>query len=321
MNSALCLEIQRLSESTNAAVLDSQQIVKSMRGATLNMQKQVSSSNDVTLDVYEHVKSIKRLGRKKDILDWLSAPDPWINYQNACRSGHAATGLWFLESEEFSQWKMDANSLLWLHGKAGCGKTVLSSTVITEILRQCSHSSGSSLAYFFFDFNDSEKQRSSMMIRSIITQLYSQSYDARIEVESLFSSCQDGQQPADLETLMITLQAAIRKSEHTYIVLDALDECSDVADLLAVIQKIVEESIPALHLLCTSRWLTTVKETVQNLTISDRMIPIQSKIVDTDISNYISHRVQTDPKLKRWRERPDIQEEIRAALTEKVDGM
>ena len=285
------------------------------------MQEQVRSSNDVTLDVYEHVKSIKRLGRKKDILDWLSAPDPSINYQNACRSRHAATGLWFLESEEFSQWKMDANSILWLHGKAGCGKTVLSSTVITEILRQCSNSSRSSLAYFFFDFNDSEKQQSSLMIRSIITQLYSQSYDARIEVESLFSSCQDGQQPADLETLMTTLQAAIRKSEHTYIILDALDECSDIIDLLVVIQKIAEGSIPALHLLCTSRWLTTIKETVQNLTISDRMIQIQSKIVDTDISNYISHRLQTDPKLKRWRERPDIQEEIRAALTEKVDGI
>lgn len=120
---------------------------------------------------------------------------------------------------------------------------------------------------------------------------------------------------------MITLQVVVRKHEHTYIVLDALDECSDIVDLLAVIQKFVGWSIPGLHLLCTSRWLTTVKETVQNLTTSDRMIQIQSKMVDTDISNCISQQLQTDPKLKRWRKRPDIQEEIRAALTEKVDGM
>ena len=292
-----------------------------MRGVTLNIQEQVSSSNDVTLDVYEHVKSIKSAGRKKDIMRWLSAPDPSTNYQNSCRSRHAETGSWFLKGEDFSQWKMDANSLLWLHGKAGCGKTVLSSTVITEILRQCNHSSGSSLAYFFFDFRDSEKQQSSQMIRSIITQLYSQSYDAMIEVESLFAQCQDGQQPAELATLMITLQAAVQKHEHTYIILDALDECSNIVDLLAVIQKIVEWSIPGLHLLCTSRWLTTVKETVQNLTTSDRMIQIQSKMVDSDISNYISQKLQTDPEFKRWWKRPDIQEEIRAALTEKVDGM
>ena len=287
----------------------------------MNIQEQVSSSNDVILDVYEHVKSIKSAGRNKDIMRWLSAPDPSTNYQKSCRSRHAETGSWFLKGEDFSRWKMEANALLWLHGKAGCGKTVLSSTVITEILRQCNHSSGSFLAYFYFDFNDSEKQQSSQMIRSIITQLYSQSYDAKTEVESLFSQCQDGQQPADLPTLMITLQAAVRKQEHTYIILDALDECSNVVDLLAVVQTIVEWSIPGLHLLCTSRWLTTVKETVQNLTTSDRMIQVQSKMVDTDISNYIFQKLQTDPELKRWRNRPDIQEEIRAALTEKVDGM
>ena len=88
-----------------------------------------------------------------------------------------------------------------------------------------------------------------------------------------------------------------------------------------MIQKIVEWSIPGLHLLCTSRWLTSIKGTVQNLTTSDHMIRIQSKMVDTDISNYISQKLQADPRLKRWWKRPDIQEEIRAALTEKVDGM
>lgn len=285
------------------------------------MQENVSSSKDVTLEVYEHVNSIKFAGQKKEILDWLAAPDPSTNYQSACRSRHAATGSWLLEDEEFSQWKMDANSLLWLHGKAGCGKTVLSSTVATELFRQCSQSTGSSLAYFFFDFNDPEKQQCDRMIRSIIKQLYCQSHHAMVEVESLFSSCQDLQKPADIATLTITLQAIIGKSENTYIILDALDECSDVVDLLAVIQKIVEGNIPALHLLCTSRWVTTVKETLQNLTTSDRMIQIQNKVVDMDISNYISHRLQNDPKLKRWRQRPDIQEEIRAALSDKADGM
>lgn len=92
-------------------------------------------------------------------------------------------------------------------------------------------------------------------------------------------------------------------------------------DLLAVIQKIVEWSVPELHLLCTSRWLTTVKEIVQNLITSGRMIQIQSKILDSDISNYISQELQNDPKLKRRRKRTDVQEEIRAALTEKVNGM
>ena len=285
------------------------------------MQEKVDLSNDVTMDVYEHMKSMKSADRKKDILDWLKAPDPSTSYRNACRSRHAATGSWFLEGMEFSQWKVDANSFLWLHGKAGCGKTVLSSTVITELLRQCSHSSGSSLAYFFFDFSDYDKQQCDQAIRSIIKQLYTQSYDAMREVENLFSSCQDGQTSADIAALTTTLQAVIQKSGPTYIILDALDECADIVDLLVVIQKIVEADFPGLHLLCTSRWLTNIEETLQNLTTSDRMIQIQSKLVDIDISGYVSYRLQTDPKLRRWQHRPDIHEEIRTALSEKADGM
>ena len=295
--------------------------MKSTKGVALNIQEQVTSSHDVVLDVHDHVKSMKSTARKKDVLRWLSAPDPSTNYQNACRSRHAETGSWFLKGEEFSQWKADTNSLLWLHGKAGSGKTVLISTVISELLYQCNHAGGSNLTYFFFDFNDPEKQQSSGMIRSIASQLYSQSNDTMTELESLFSKCQDSQQPAELAALMATLQAAVRNAEHTYIILDALDECSDIVELLAVIQKIVEWNIPALHLLCTSRWLTTVKETMENPTQSAHVIQIEGQMVDKDISNYISQTLQTDPKLKRWRGRPDVREEIRIAMTEKVDGM
>ena len=303
-------------------MLNSQQTVMSVREVALKMQEDISSNKDVASDVYEHMKSIKSAGRKKEILDWLAAPDPASNYQNACRTRHEATGSWLLDDKEFSQWKMDLNSVLWLYGKAGCGKTILSSTVITEIFRQCSQSRRSSLAYFFFDFNDPEKQQCDRMIRSIIKQLYRQSYHAMVEVESLFFSFQESQKSADLAALIITLQAIIEKSENTYVILDALDECSDIVNLLAVLQGIVERKTPALHLLCTSRWVTIIKETFQNLTKSDRIIQIQNTSVDTDISNYISHTLQTDPGLRRrWRERPDIPEEIRAALSDKADGM
>ena len=297
-------------------MLQSQQIVKSTREVTLDIQNRVSSGNDVNLEVRDHVKSLQVSGRKKEILDWLAAPDPSTNYQTACRSRHAGTGSWLLEGEPFAQWKMDPNSLLWLHGKAGCGKTVLSSTVITEIRQRTS----SGLAYFFFAFNDSEKQQCDRMIRSIIEQLYSQSYHAIVELESQFSSCQDKKR-ADFATLTKTLQSIIRKSKDTYIILDALDECSDIVVLLAEIQSMVEGSIPALHLMCTSRWLTTVEETVRNLTTSERMIQIQSKIVDPDISSYISHTLQTDPDLEIWRKDPNTQADILTALSEKVDGM
>lgn len=54
---------------------------------------------------------------------------------------------------------------MWLYGKAGCGKTVLASTIIEEIL--ACPSDAVAVAYFYFDFNNAEKQNSDKMICSI----------------------------------------------------------------------------------------------------------------------------------------------------------
>ncbi|KAL2010787.1 hypothetical protein VTN00DRAFT_3505 [Thermoascus crustaceus] len=65
---------------------------------------------------------------------------------------HKGSGLWFLQSEVFANWKMRSNSFLWLHGKPGCGKTILSCTIVEDLMR--TSSSSQALLYFYFDFND-----------------------------------------------------------------------------------------------------------------------------------------------------------------------
>jgi len=71
--------------------------------------------------------------------------------------------LWFLESEQYAKWKASPSSFLWLHGIPGCGKTILSSTVIEDILQHCTNDPGKAAAYFYFDFKDPQKQSSELM--------------------------------------------------------------------------------------------------------------------------------------------------------------
>ena len=319
--SALSLEIQRLLESTNVAMKDSQHKLESVERTTLEVQDRLSSTEEVTWKVHDQVQSVQLEARTKAIYRWLSAPDPSTNYQSGCQSRHAATGVWFTKSERFLRWKRDENSTLWLYGKVGCGKTILSTTIITEILHQCDSTSGAALAFFFFDFNDPKKQKSCQMIRSIITQLFRRSPEALAQVESLFTSFSDGHQQPDDESLLKVLQTIIRESDHTYIVLDALDECSDINNLLTVISKANEWRLPTLHLLLTSRWLTIIEGTIRSLSQPVDTIEIQSKLVDKDISDYVSEKLRADQKLQRWHKRSDIQEEIRLTLTAKADGM
>ena len=56
-------------------------------------------------------------------------------YNKALTERHGGTGLWFVRSQTFDDWSTRPNSFVWLHGFPGCGKTILSSTTIEEILK------------------------------------------------------------------------------------------------------------------------------------------------------------------------------------------
>ncbi|KAH6838311.1 vegetative incompatibility protein HET-E-1 [Alternaria alternata] len=120
----------------------------------------------------------ERLGK---IFSWLSAPDPSTNYHKAHKQRQAKTGLWLLESAKFSEWKERAASRLWLYGIPGCGKTILSSTVVENLLQYCHDDTSMVMAYFYFDFNDTQKQDPELMLRSLLCQLVQRRKERDIE--------------------------------------------------------------------------------------------------------------------------------------------
>jgi hypothetical protein len=55
--------------------------------------------------------------RRDKILQWLSPTIPSTSYDEALEVRLRETGMWFIGDERFSEWKENANSLLWLYGK------------------------------------------------------------------------------------------------------------------------------------------------------------------------------------------------------------
>jgi hypothetical protein len=141
----------------------------------------------------------ERLGK---ICSWLSAPDPSTNYHKAHKQRQADTGLWLLESARFADWKETAASRLCLYGIPGCGKTILSSTVIEHLLQHCHDYTHMVTAYFYFDFNDTQKQDPELMLRSLLCQFLQRSVAIPKGVDALFSSCENGQQKPSLHALL-----------------------------------------------------------------------------------------------------------------------
>ena len=53
---------------------------------------------------------------RKDLANWLSPPDPFINFNTADHARHEGTAVWFTQSDVFKNWKQ-SGSFLWVHGK------------------------------------------------------------------------------------------------------------------------------------------------------------------------------------------------------------
>lgn len=177
------------------------------------------------------------------------------------------------------------------------------------------------MSYFYFDFNDVEKQKPDRMIQSLITQLSRQSTKKLGELESLFSTCDSGGRQSDVERLMIVLKEVVESFDETYIVLDALDECSDRVVLMENIEHVQDWKLPQLHMLVTSRRLGDIEESLDPLITPRCKICIQSALVNADILIYVHERLQTDRHLTRWRNHPEVQEEIETTLMKKANGM
>ena len=255
--------------------------------------------------------------RDVKIKTWLSPVDASINYRQALSQRHPGTGRWFLDSERYAQWKAESSSVLWFHGIPGCGKSVLSSTII-ENLQQGNGATEHVLLYFFFNFNDVEKQTFDKMLRTLIFGMYSQRPECQKHLDQLYSSCGDGREQPQNKSLVATLDSMIAGISNVSIVLDALDECRTRKDLLPWLRSLGQQ---AGRLLVTSRKEEDIESSLTKWLPAASMVPIQQSAVDNDIRAVVRSRLEEDGDFERWRSMPDVQDLIEQELMKKADGM
>jgi hypothetical protein len=54
--------------------------------------------------------------RRKQVYQWLAAPEPSINHDAASKKKQEGTGSWLVDSEILSAWRADPQSFLWIFG-------------------------------------------------------------------------------------------------------------------------------------------------------------------------------------------------------------
>ncbi|KAH9166811.1 hypothetical protein EDB89DRAFT_2101116, partial [Lactarius sanguifluus] len=278
--------------------------------------------------------SSKQYGRRKartrkDHRAWLSPPDPSTNQNIASTTQHEGTATWFFRGSIFMEWKSKATtSLLWVHGKPGSGKSILCSAIIQDItaLREAGLAS---MAYFYFDFKDTDKQNLRNLLPSLLTQLSARSEDCCDILSHVYMAHDDGAHKPNTDTLIGCLKDMLTLPGQgpIYIILDALDECPNTSgvpparrQVLDLIKDLIGLQLPNLHICITSRPEIDIRAALEPLTFHPVSIHEQSG-QKKDIEDYIRSVVYagSDSVMRRWRDKD--KELVIETLTDKADGM
>ena len=183
------------------------------------------------------------------------------------------------------------------------------------------------MAYFYFDFRDANKQNRRDLLPSLITQLSSRSDSCFDTLYHLYLTHDNGTQRPSEDALIRCLKEMFTLPDQhpVYIIIDALDECPNTSGMpspreqvLDLLKESVELSLPNLHLCVTSRPELDIRLALEPLT-SRRVSLHEQSGQKIDIVEYVTSVVQSDPKMRRWRD--EDKNLVIETLAERADGM
>lgn len=264
----------------------------------------------------ESFKETKASLRLRNIARWLNPPDPSTNINKAMKLRHEGTGAWLLRSQVYESWHSGSRRHLWLHGFAGCGKTVLSTTVIDHL----EESDDRLVLKFFYDFNDSSKQGLDGMLRSLAFQLYQRGASSSI-LDDSFDAHQKGHEELttkNLEDIVVKMLTA----QQAFIVLDALDESTNRSDLLSWIEDIISSpELGGIQLLCTGRPEAEFLQDLGRSMGEQSCVSLDKQAVNADIRLYVAAQLSERREFRNKHLTPDLQKRIETKVGDGAAGM
>ena len=186
------------------------------------------------------------------------------------------------------------------------------------------------MAYFYFDFRDTDKRTRQNLLLSLVNQLSAQS-DPCCEIlfRNYVAHDNGAHKPSDdvlircLKEMLTTLAQS-----PTYLIVDALDESPNTsgipstrAQVLELVEDLLDLHLPNLRICITSRPEVDIKAALKP--IASHSVSLHDEIgQQKDIADYIRSVVYSDKKntmMKRWRE--DEKDIVIERLSERADGM
>jgi hypothetical protein len=202
-----------------------------------------------------------------------------------------------------------------------------SSTIIQDIIALRKVGSAS-MAYFYCDFRDVDKQNRHNLLLSLLIQLSSCSSLCFDILSRLYLRDGGAQKPSDEDlTECLKEMLAILDQNPTYIIVDALDECPNTVGIpspreriLELVKELVNLHLPNLHICITSRPESDIFHALGALAAHTVSLHSQSG-QKQDILDYIRSVVYSDSEIMMRRWRKVDKDLVIETLSERADGM
>ena len=205
---------------------------------------------------------------------------------------------------------------------------LVSSTIIEDIQAICD-AGEASMAYFYFDFRNANKQGLRDVVPSLLNQLSARSGPRCDILSDLYVVHDRGKkQPSDSALIkclkdMLTLP----DQQPIYLVMDALDESPNASGfpsaregVLELVKGLADLRHPNLRICVTSRPEIDIKAVLEPLTLLRVSLHDQSE-QKKDIADYIRSVVysNSEPIIRRWKK--EDKDLVIETLSERADGM
>ena len=183
------------------------------------------------------------------------------------------------------------------------------------------------VAYFYFDFRDTDKQNRRNLLLSLLSQLSARSDLCCDMLHRVYVTHENGAHKPTDDVLIQCLKDSLASSIDLpiYVIIDALDECPNTFGMpsprelvLGLVKELVGLSLPHLHICVTSRPEIDIRIVLEPLT-SLRVSLHEETGQKKDIVDYIISVVHSDTRMSKWREQD--QNLVVETLSERADGM
>lgn len=248
------------------------------------------------------------------ITDWLSSDKFPAEQSDIISKRQDGTGKWFVDSPEFTNFLQGEKQSLFCPGIPGAGKTMIAAIAVDHIWKVFKDNNVG-VAFIYNNYNRHKDQTVTKLLAAILKQLVRERPLYGEPVKNLHTEHADRGTDPSLDEICNALNSVLNNYSKTYIILDALDECTDDngtrSNLISILRNLQIGTNTSL--LVTSRFDSGIEQSLQG----SPTLKIEAN--EADVKRYVAGQLHRFPMCVK--SAPELQVEIQNGIALAVDGM